>query len=534
MSTRIRTAITAAVVLGMLGLVPALPAVAVDPASISGTVTSTDSGLGIPNVRVRLFGEENFYSVTTDALGAYTLGDIADDDYLILFDTSIATSGSYVPEYWNSQLLESDATTVPLVNGDVETFDASLATGGRITGTVTGNEGAGSFNVIAYRQNPGNPAVFDQFTNVLVPGGGAYTLRGLPAGNYHVTFGDNSSVSRYGLEAWADEHYPDGDVVTVTGTATTTGIDAELTVPGPVEVSRLAGVDRFATSAAVWDDYPAGIGGTVYIASGRNFPDALGAGPAAAQTDSPLMLVDTTAVPSSVLAQLNRLDPDDIVVVGGLGTISQAVEDQLDTIAPVHRIAGVDRYDTSRQLVRYAFTVDGSAPVAFIATGANFPDALSAGPAAGTAPNTPVILVPGSGPGLDAATLDLLDDLGTTTAYVVGSEASVSAGIAGALSGAGITVMRKSGVDRYATSTVLNLDFFANYPRAYLATGAGFPDALAGAARAAAEGNPLFVIPPTCIPMADMIDMSQNTADEVTLLGGPGTLNDRVESLYRC
>ena len=49
--------------------------------------------------------------------------------------------------------------------------------------------------------------------------------------------------------------------------------------------------------------------------------------------------------------------------------------------AAVTRLAGSDRYRTSAVISASAF--DAGVPIAFIATGLNFPDALSAGPVAG-------------------------------------------------------------------------------------------------------------------------------------------------------
>ena len=534
-------AVVAAVALGMLALVPAAPAAAIDPAQISGTVTSVDSGLPIQNVRVQVLNAGFSTSVYTDVAGNYSVTGIPDGSYRIRFNVGDFTTGSFVSEYWDDEVLYSQAPLVSLAAGDSPTFSASLATGGKVTGTVTGIDGPGIFAVYAYLQDSAHPTVFDQLTGTIAAADGTYTLRGLAPGNYQVTFGDNyqgSGGTKYYLEAWDNHYYGSGDLVTVSGTGTTANISGQLTVPGPVPVTRLAGADRFATSAAVWSDptkYPDGMGGTIYIASGRSFPDALGAGPAAAQQDSVLMLVEPNSVPTVIREQIQRIAPDDIIMVGGPGALSETVKNQLQALVSneVQRISGTDRYDTSRKIIRSAFNFSQRAKVLVIATGANFPDALSAGPAAANRFNSPVLLVPGNGT-LSAADFTLIADLDPEQIVIVGGTGAVSSGIESQLVGTGHPVTRVAGADRYATSIAVNAFFFTPTSASYLAVGTGFADALSGAARAAAEGSRLFVTPATCVPMDELLALKVFTPTTIYLLGGTGALSARVEAFHRC
>ncbi len=99
----------------------------------------------------------------------------------------------------------------------------------------------------------------------------------------------------------------------------------------------------------------------VYVATGENFPDALGAGPAAAIVKGPMLLVAQNAIPGETAAELTRLAPDKIIIVGGTAGVSPAVEDGLTAYAgTVERIAGANRYDTAAQLsaATYPATID--------------------------------------------------------------------------------------------------------------------------------------------------------------------------------
>ena len=70
-------------------------------------------------------------------------------------------------------------------------------------------------------------------------------------------------------------------------------------------------------------------GDTVFVATGATFPDALGGGPVAGGLPGPLLLVPASGVPSSVAAELRRLDPDRVIILGGTGAVSVSVVTQI-------------------------------------------------------------------------------------------------------------------------------------------------------------------------------------------------------------
>ena len=297
-------------------------------------------------------------------------------------------------------------------------------------------------------------------------------------------------------------------------------------------VERVFGPNRFATAVEISKaSYPDGAD-VVYIANGQNYPDALSAGPAAAHEGGPLLLVNPHELPSIVAAELDRLDPDRIVVVGGLPSVNTSVFVAINGYADtVDRIAGRDRFETSRMLTDYAFGADGS-DVVYIATGQKFPDALSAGGAAG-ANDAPVILVNGGLADLDPDTAALLGDLGAADARVLGSNSTVSDGIFADIDDLTIAT-RLAGPNRYATSQIINADAFASAEHAFLITGENFPDALAGSAWAGAEGSPLYASTPNCVPAGVLADLKTLGVTKITLLGGEPSLSASVFSLTPC
>lgn len=111
------------------------------------------------------------------------------------------------------------------------------------------------------------------------------------------------------------------------------------------------------------DTTTAGAGDTteiVYIATGENFPDALGAAAAAGINAGPVLLVQQSAIPSATLNELNRLQPEKIIIVGGTGVIADSVKTALEALGfnpTVERVAGADRYATAAALSAATYPV---------------------------------------------------------------------------------------------------------------------------------------------------------------------------------
>jgi putative cell wall-binding protein len=97
-----------------------------------------------------------------------------------------------------------------------------------------------------------------------------------------------------------------------------------LTEISGVSVQRVAGEDRYATAAAVAQRFPAGVA-TAFVATGRNFPDALAAVPAAGLAGSPILLV-ADDVPTSVAAAVEDLAPRRMTVVGGTAAVPGSLD----------------------------------------------------------------------------------------------------------------------------------------------------------------------------------------------------------------
>jgi hypothetical protein len=101
----------------------------------------------------------------------------------------------------------------------------------------------------------------------------------------------------------------------------------------------------------------------VYVTVGTNYADALGVGPGAGANGAAIILLPTDPpIPADTEAELVRLDPRSVVIVGGTGVISVSMEAALVSLLPnaaITRIAGSNRYATNAEFSEQTFPIEG-------------------------------------------------------------------------------------------------------------------------------------------------------------------------------
>jgi putative cell wall-binding protein len=160
---------------------------------------------------------------------------------------------------------------------------------------------------------------------------------------------------------------------------------------GGIQVTRIAGSDRFETAAAAADEAvrlwrAAGhtdAGRRAIVALGEDFPDALAAGPLAGHDRRVLLLSSRGRAADATVAALDRLGTTQVTIVGGTAAVSDAAASGYrSTGRTVTRIAGSTRHETAELAARAAVNAGATDKVVIVASGRQFPDALAAGPAA--------------------------------------------------------------------------------------------------------------------------------------------------------
>lgn len=148
-------------------------------------------------------------------------------------------------------------------------------------------------------------------------------------------------------------------------------------------VVRIGGVSRFDTSRLVAERIEqfegAAFSHAAFLVNGRAFADGLAVGPVAYANAMPVLLTESDVLPEATDAAIDAAGITDVAVVGGATAVSDDVLAALP--AGSSRVAsGATRYDTAAAFAGWALD-EGLASPSFlgVASGAGFPDALSAG-----------------------------------------------------------------------------------------------------------------------------------------------------------
>ena len=286
----------------------------------------------------------------------------------------------------------------------------------------------------------------------------------------------------------------------------------------PAALRRLSGATRYDTMERIVGAGGWRSGGTVIVASGGNYPDALAASGLAGVLDAPIVLTDGNTLSVQASARLTSLAPSRIIVAGGRAAVSDGVVAALRGICPdVERVAGETRVDTSLELYRKG---SGWGSTAILATSGNFADALSVSSYAYAA-KAPVFLVD-PGTGLTRAQKAALGTFGQV--LVVGGENAVPSRHVAGLPG----VTRLSGATRYETSERIaewTTGHGLGMDGVVYATGANFPDALAAGPLAGRAGAVTLLVADAHSPAVSFSADYRGKVDRAYVVGGENAVS---------
>ncbi|WP_446897190.1 cell wall-binding repeat-containing protein [Clostridium sp. LBM24168] len=312
-------------------------------------------------------------------------------------------------------------------------------------------------------------------------------------------------------------------------------------------IKRLAGAERYTTSLRIAQD---GWSSSYYavLASGENYPDALSSVPLAKKYDAPILLTHRNYIDSSIVEELKGLNVGKVFVIGGTGAVNDSVLNRLNSLGiQTERIGGADRYDTSVKIAEKFGKVNTLA----VATGLDYADALSIGPAAALM-GIPVILVPKNI--IPDRTKDYIEKLDTTVnkVFIVGDNSVISDNVAMEFG----NVERITGKDKYERNINVIARFLIksgssgdynsssdlfSLNNLYIASGEGYADALSGAAEAAKSSSPVILsgksnselIKNFILTKIPNYDYDSDIPEYLTVLGGEGVVpNSRVGDIF--
>ena len=273
-------------------------------------------------------------------------------------------------------------------------------------------------------------------------------------------------------------------------------------------VTRIAGEDRIGTSIeiskAMFNESD-----NIVLASGFNFADALSAGQLAAALNAPLIL-SSDQLYSRTSDEIAKLKPKNIYIVGGETALSSNIEESVKSVVNdinIERLKGNDRYETSVKVMEKTKEfVD--AEYLLIASGKNFPDALSA---------TSFMA--------DHKALMVLSD---GNSYPKSNLKEIAIGGVNQLPLNGFTGERIAGNDRYQTALAIARRSFENNENAILANSKVFADSLSAVSVAKNYKAPII--------LTDNENLTQSTKsylenmNSVTIIGGEKSVSSNIFS----
>ncbi|GAA1752753.1 cell wall-binding repeat-containing protein [Agromyces humatus] len=191
----------------------------------------------------------------------------------------------------------------------------------------------------------------------------------------------------------------------------------------------------------------------------------------------------------------------------------------------VTRLGGASRYETA---VAVSQRHSPGVPVVFVASGADFPDALAAASAAALAGGPLLLTHPTR---LPAVVFEELQRLDPARISLIGGTGAIGAGVQNALNGIAPTT-RLAGRDRYTTGLAITRSAFTTADHAIVATGRAFPDALAATGAAGARNAPVMLVDGTrpTVSAATLAELERLGVSSISIAGGTGAVSDGIHA----
>ncbi|MBY0583977.1 cell wall-binding repeat-containing protein [Murdochiella sp. Marseille-P8839] len=246
------------------------------------------------------------------------------------------------------------------------------------------------------------------------------------------------------------------------------------------------------------------------------------------QGNIPILYTQKDALFDVTKQEILRTERDEIIVMGGPGTISEKVIDELKamTNAKITRVGGIDRFEVNKNSAAYL----PESTNAVIASGMIYTDALSSVPYAHQW-KAPILLVRE-----DRVPEFVADVLKARIrdAVISGGEGTIAPETKQAIEAMiGKTVSRVDGADRYVVSAKM-AEMVMNPTNAIITSGEKWSDALVAGPVAQKLNAPVLLTKQANLPMP--IDAYLNThtnLEQILIVGGPASVGESVRNAVK-
>lgn len=292
-------------------------------------------------------------------------------------------------------------------------------------------------------------------------------------------------------------------------------------------VKRIAGGTRIDTAIEIAKSEFTGKVNSVVLATADNYPDALTGSVLAYKQNAPILLVgDSQEDKNKLLTYMkNYLSADGkVFLLGGTEVVTEnfAAEIKAAGYSDVIRLGGADRYETSAKIADYLNVTEGTPVV--IASGENYPDALSAGSVAAIN-QYPILLVANNT--ISDSVKSELAKIKPSKVYIIGGQGVISKKTENEIAQLSGNIVRLGGADRYSTSIIVANNFKLSGRSVCIAAGTNFPDALAGTIYAANYNAPMILVGNT-LTDEEKTYIKNSRLSGAAIFGGEGSVNDKI------
>lgn len=285
-----------------------------------------------------------------------------------------------------------------------------------------------------------------------------------------------------------------------------------------IQSTRISGSDRFEVAVNVSKIGWPQTADTVIVSNYLAYADALSASPLAYKLNAPILLTKPNQLTEITKKEIIRLKPKRIIIIGGTGSISNEVADDLKGLkSSVERLAGKDRFEVAYKISK-KLSNNGQAIIAY---GLNFPDALAIAPYAARE-EIPILLTLSSK--LPNFTEKALIEKNVHKTLIVGGKGSISTTVEDSLP----APTRIDGKNRFEVASNVIRKLNLSTEQAFLSTGLNFADALTGSVLAAKKNAPMLLTFPDRLPAETVDIIYERNINNFTILGGTGSVNQTV------
>uniref|UniRef100_UPI0011AF1EF4 cell wall-binding repeat-containing protein n=1 Tax=Peptostreptococcus faecalis TaxID=2045015 RepID=UPI0011AF1EF4 len=246
------------------------------------------------------------------------------------------------------------------------------------------------------------------------------------------------------------------------------------------------------------------------------------------ERNCPILLTGTDSISTETLNELKRRGTGDIIISGGVDSVSKKVEEQLKDFNII-RYAGNDRYETAKEIGKAIRSLTGKTEGAFLVDGTNFPDVITISSLA-VNKRLPILLT--NPKKLTATTEKTIKDWNIKNITIGGQDNSVGNNIETKLKNEiKISTSRIGGADRYETASLIGKEVresTGNTKDMILVDGTNFPDGITINSLAAKFKAPIHLTRPSSLTDITANDISDWKIENIIVGGGENSVSKSI------